>query len=359
MMLKKIKKEIQIIAEVGVNHNGSLSKAKKLILTAKNCGANFVKFQNFQAEKLSTKSAKMAEYQIKNLKKKSTQFQMLKRLELTRKIYPALKNFSKKNNITFLSSPFDEENYDYLTKNLKCKIIKIPSGEINNYLMLKKISLKKHQIILSTGMSNFKEIANTINFICKKKLYKVNSNQVKILNPNLLKFVKKKVFLLHCVTDYPVEDSNANLNAIKTMAEQFKLIIGYSDHTKGITAPVIATSFGAKIIEKHLTLNVNDIGPDHKASLNPKEFKKMVQNIRIFEKMLGNGIKKIEKCEKKNFFIARKSLVSKKAIKKGEKFNLENLTVKRPGNGVPASKIFQYIGKKSKFIYKEDEMINE
>lgn len=359
MMIEKIKKEIQIIAEVGVNHNGKLQRAKKLILAAKKCGANFVKFQNFEADKLSSKKAKMAQYQVKNTKSKSTQFEMLKKLELSKKNYPLLKKFAKKNNIEFLSSPFDEKNYDYLTNHLKCKIVKIPSGEINNYLMLRKISLNKNQIIMSTGMSNLTEIADAINLICKKKIYSVKSNNVKIIKPNLLKYLKKKIFLLHCVTDYPVEDKFANLNAIRTMSDKFQLNVGYSDHTKGILAPVIATTLGAKIIEKHLTLNVNDKGPDHKASLNPNEFKKMVQNIRTFEKMLGNGVKKIENCEKKNFFVARKSLVSKRSIKKGEKFNYENLTVKRPGSGIPASKIYEYIGKLSKFSYKTDELIKE
>ncbi len=352
------KKKIIIIAEIGVNHDGNFKKAKKLILAAKKCGADFVKFQNFQASKLSTTFAKMAKYQIKNTKQKVSQFKMLKKLELKKNDYPKLKKFAKKNKIFFLSSPFDEGNLEYLTKNLKCKIIKIPSGEINNYLMLNKVNLNKHQIILSTGMSTNLEIAGAINIISKKKIYLISKNEIKIKNQKLLNQIKKKIFLLHCVTDYPVENKFANISAIKNMQKIFKLDIGYSDHTKGILAPVIASSYGAKIIEKHLTLNVNDKGPDHRASLSPREFKEMVLNIRTFENMRGNGIKKVEYCEKKNISVARKSIVSKTQIKKNEFFTLKNITVKRPGNGISASKFFDFIGKKSRKNYEQDQLID-
>jgi len=352
------KKKVIVIAEIGVNHDGNFKKAKKLILAAKKCGADFVKFQNFQASKLSTTFAKMAKYQIKNTKQKVSQFEMLKKLELKKNDYPKLKKFAKKNEISFLSSPFDEENLEYLTKNLKCKIIKIPSGEINNYLMLNKVNLNKHQIILSTGMSTNLEIAAAINIICKKKIYLISKNKIKIKNQKLLNQIKKKIFLLHCVTDYPVENKFANISAIKNMQKIFKLDIGYSDHTKGILAPVIASSYGAKIIEKHLTLNVNDKGPDHRASLSPREFKEMVLNIRTFENMRGNGIKKVEYCEKKNISVARKSIVSKTQIKKDEFFTLKNITVKRPGNGISASKFFDFIGKKSRKNYEQDQLID-
>lgn len=345
-----------IIAEIGVNHNGSIENAKKLILAAKKSGADAVKFQNFKAELLVTKKAPMADYQIKNTNSKKTQYNLLKKLELSHENYKYLINFSKKNKIKFLTSIFDEKSLEYVKKKLKINLIKIPSGELNNFLMLSKINLKKEKIILSTGMSNIHEIMNAINIISKNKIYSKSRNKILINNKNFKK-IKNKLFLLHCVTDYPVKNQYANLSAIQTLSNNFQLTIGYSDHTLGKIAPVAAVAYGAKIIEKHFTLNKKDLGPDHKASLEPEEFKSMVKNIRIIEKMRGNGLKKLEKCEFKNIKIARKSLVAKKNIKKNQVFTIFNLTTKRPGTGKPASLFFKYLGKKSKKNYLKDELI--
>lgn len=349
--------KINIIAEIGVNHNGKMSLAKKLIKQAKYCGADFVKFQNWKAESLVTESAEMAYYQIKNIKKKFKQIDLLKPLELKDKDYFILNNYAKKNNINFISSPFDEESYQFLANKINSKIIKIPSGEINNFLMLNNVNLNRHKIFISTGMANLAEIANCINFIAKCKVYKIKKNKIMIQKKTKLNFLKKKIILMHCVTDYPVLDNFANLCAIKTMKEIFKLPIGYSDHTKGIIAPIIAASFGARLIEKHLTYDQNSKGPDHKASLNPTQFKIMVQNIRTFEKMEGNGIKSPQICEKSNMKIARKSIVAKQKIKRGETFTLKNITVKRPAGGKDPSQFFKFLGKKAKKNYIKDQKI--
>ena len=351
------KKKIIIIAEIGVNHNGNINLAKKLIILAKKCGADFVKFQNWKAEDLVTRDAKMAKYQIHNTKKKIKQLDLLRPLELNEKNYFEIENFAKKNRIKFLSSPFDEKNFEFLSKKIKSKVIKIPSGEINNYLMLSKVKLNKHKILLSTGMSNLKEITNTLNFIIKDKIYFFKKGKVKILKKKKLNYFRKKICILHCVTDYPVSEEFANLKAIKTLSNSFQLPVGYSDHTLGVEAPVIAASLGAEIIEKHITINKKLKGPDHKASLSPPEFKNMVKKIRNFEKMLGNGLKLPQKCEIKNMKIARKSIVARKKINKGEKFDINNITVKRPAGGLDPSVYFHMIGKLSKKNYKKDEKI--
>jgi len=351
------RKKIYIIAEIGVNHNGKLALAKKMILEAKKAGADAVKFQNFKASNLTTKNAKKAPYQLKNTKNAQTQQKMLKKLELKLKDYFFLKKFSKKNRIDFFTSVFDEESIDFLKNKLKQNLIKIPSGELNNVLITEKLNIKDYKIILSTGMANISEIAESLNSILKKKIYFVSKNRVKILNHSFLNKIRKKITLLHCVTDYPVDLKFANLNCIKTLSSKFKIPIGYSDHTPGINAPLVAASLGAIMIEKHFTLNKNMNGPDHKASLEPNEFALMVQNIRNFEIMLGDGVKKVEKCERKNINIARKSIIAKKNIGKGEKFSKKNLTTKRPGNGLSPTKIKNLIGKKSRYNFKQDNLI--
>ncbi|MDA7780399.1 N-acetylneuraminate synthase family protein [Candidatus Pelagibacter sp.] len=356
-MLQTKNQRVIIIAEAGVNHNGKIKLAKKLIDIAKNCGADFIKFQNWQAKDLVTNYAKMAPYQIKNTKKNFNQIELLKPLELKKKYYPVLKKYSKIKKIGFLSSPFDEKNYRYLTKELGCKLVKIPSGEINNFFMLNEVDLKKEKLIMSTGMSNLKEIAQAINFIAKSKVYKVHNNKVKLLNIKKYNYIKDKISLLHCVTDYPVQEKFANLKCIKTLINNFKLNVGYSDHTSGILAPIIAVSLGAKIVEKHLTINKKMSGPDHKASIEENEFLEMTKNIRSYEKMIGTGFKDIQKCEIKNMKIARKSIVARTKILKGEIFNFSNLTAKRPASGKRPSDLFEYLGKRSKKIYKKDDLI--
>lgn len=326
-----------IIAEVGVNHNGLFKNCLKLIDKAKEAGADIVKFQTFKAENLTIKNYPKANYQ-KNYKKNVTQFNMLKKLELKRSFHIKLKNYCKKKNIEFLSSGFDVDDLEFLKK-LNLKRFKIPSGEITNYLYLKKIASFKKEVILSTGMSTIAEIEKAVKILIKNGL------------------TKKKIILLHCISEYPTKVSSANLNAIKTMQDFFKLKIGFSDHTLSLLVPSIAVALGASIIEKHITLNNNLPGPDHKSSLNPLDFKKMVNNIRLTENSLGNGIKKPNKGEKKVLKTARKSIVAKTIIVKGEKFSLENLTCKRPNIGISSMEIIKVIGKKSKKNYKPDDLI--
>jgi len=357
MMLNTKNNKVYLIAEIGVNHNGLLSLAKKMIKYAKKCGADAVKFQNFKAEKLVTKKAKKASYQVKNTKSNETQFKMLKKLELKEKNYFLLKKYAQKNKIEFISSVFDEESIDFLVKKLKLKIIKIPSGEISNYLILKKLNVFKYKILLSTGMSSYIDIIKAINTIAKKKVYEFRKGKVFIINKKIYQKIKKNLCLLHCVTDYPVKDNFANLNCVDNFIKDFKLVTGYSDHTLGILAPLISASKGAKIIEKHFTLDKNMNGPDHAASSTPKEFKEMTKNIRKFELMSGNGKKKIEKCELKNIKITRKSIVARVLIKKNHKFTYKNLTAKRPGTGLNPFLIKELINKKSKRIFNPDALI--
>ena len=355
MML--LDKKIYIIAEAGVNHNGKLSIAKKLIKAAKKAGASAIKFQSFSAENLVIKNSKKAPYQIKNTRNKDTQYKMLKKLELKTSDYYAIKNYSKKLKIDFISSVFDEESISFLIKKMKSKIIKIPSGEITNYLILKKLDLNSSFIILSTGMANLKEIADAVNTISNSKIYKFKNNKIKIINKKKLNKLKNKLIILHCVTDYPVIDKYANLKSIETLQKELKINIGYSDHTLGILAPIIAVSKGAKVIEKHITLSKKMSGPDHLASLEPDEFEEMVKNIKKFEEMVGSGKKILQKCELKNINVARKSIVAKKLINKNDKFSFENLTSKRPGNGISPMKIKELINTKSKKKYRPDQIV--
>ena len=345
-----------IIAEAGVNHNGSMKYAEKLILGAKKAGADAIKFQNFISENLVTKGAPKAKYQIINTKKNSKQLQMLKKLELKKKSYFKLLKLCKKYKIDFITSVFDEESLDFVQQNLNYKFLKIPSGEINNFILLDKIN-KNKRLLLSTGMSNLKNIAESINRIFKLKIYRVQKNNNVKINKFFLKKIIKRINVMHCVTDYPVENLYANLKAINYLKDKLKLDVGYSDHTRGISAPIVAVAYGAKVIEKHLTLDKKMPGPDHVASLDLNEFKAMCIEIRNIEKMLGNGIKKIEKCEKKNIKIAKKSLVAKKLIKKGDILSLDNVTAKRPFNGTSPDKIDMIINSKSKKNYLKDDLI--
>ena len=357
MIFPEKKNKIYIIAEIGVNHNGKIALAKKLIKAAKKSGADAVKFQNFTADNLTTRNAKKAPYQIKNTKNNKSQYLMLKDLELKRDHYFILKKFCKKIKIDFISSVFDSESIDFLSKKLKINKIKIPSGELTNPLILNKLSIKNYKILLSTGMGNMKEIIDAINIISKSNIYKYDKNKVKILNHKKLNKIRNKLVVLHCVTDYPVEDKYANLKCIENLSKNLQINIGYSDHTKGTIAPVIAASKGARIIEKHFTLSKKMKGPDHIASLEPQEFSEMVKNLRTFELMYGNGEKKVEKCELKNINIARKSIVAKYLIKKNEKFTYQNLTAKRPGNGMSPMMIKKLINKKSKKTFFPDQQI--
>lgn len=346
-----------IIAEAGVNHNGKLEIAKKLIKAAKKAGADAIKFQYFDTENLVKKNAAKAPYQKKNDNKNKTQYEMLKKYEFKIDKFKLLKNYSKQLNIDFILSPFDLISLNKIKKFLSPKIIKIASGEITNYQLLSEIDINKEKIILSTGMSNISEIVNACNVIAKKKFLDFKNKKIIIINKRIFNKIKKKLSILHCVTSYPADDVFLNLRVIKMMEDNLKLDIGYSDHSKDIMVPVIAVSMGAKIIEKHITLNRKMIGPDHKASIEPKAFLKMVKNIKRVDKILGKPIKKIQKSEIQNLKPARKSIYAKKNILKNEKFTKENLIVQRPFAGKCASKYFEVIGRKSERNYKSGQII--
>lgn len=323
-----------IIAEAGVNHNGDISLACKLAKAAKDAGADIVKYQTFIPEDLVTNSASLANYQ-KNTNNNS-QLDMLRRLALSFDDYKKLKDYCDDINISFLSSPFDLKSIDYL-HSLGMKMWKIPSGEVTNLPYLIKIAKFHEPIIMSTGMCEVEEIANAID----------------ILKENGASDIK----LLHCTTEYPAPFEDINLKALYTLKETFGVEVGYSDHTKGIEAPIAAVSMGATIIEKHFTLDKNMEGPDHKASLEPNELKQMIYSIRNVEKALGDGNKRITNSERKNIEIVRKSIVASKDIKKGEILSEQNITTKRPGNGISPMKWFEVIGTKAIKDFTKDELI--
>ena len=334
-------KHVCIIAEIGVNHNGSENTAIELIKKAKKCGADVVKFQLFSAESLITKSANKPQYIKTNKKLKSkSQFQILKKLELPIKSIKKLRDFCKKIDIEFLISPFDIGSIQEIKK-LRLNVIKIPSGEINNYPYLREIGKLNKRVILSTGMSNLNEIKRAIHILQK------------------FGTKKNKITLLHCTTDYPTKVEDVNLSAMITMREKLKTQVGYSDHTNGTAIAIAAATLGACIIEKHFTLNKNMNGPDHKASLEPTEFSSMVKSVREVSQAFGHGEKIPTSSEMKNINLVRKSIVAKRNIKKNELFNEENITTKRPGSGISPMKWNQIIGKKSKRKYNFDDIIKE
>ena len=334
--------KVLVIAEAGVNHNGDLNLAKKLIEKASEAGADYVKFQSFVASEGISKNAPKAKYQIKNAKDKNeSQFEMIKKLELSKKDHLELIRHCKKCKIAFLSTPFDLPSIELLNE-LKLELFKIPSGEITNLPYLKAIAKLNKKVILSTGMANLKEISWALNVLMQNGTKKEN------------------ISILHTNTAYPTPFEDANLKAILSLKRHFKEhIIGYSDHTLGITCAIMAVSLGAKIIEKHFTLDKNLNGPDHKASLEPFELKAMIKAIKETELALGNGRKCISKSEKENLLIARKSLVAKIDIKKGQIFSEQNLTTKRPASGISAMLYDEYLGRVAKKTYKKDELINE
>jgi len=308
-----------IIAEVGVNHNGSLEIAKKMIDVAVNTGVDAVKFQMFKADKVVTATADKANYQIKNTGTTESQCEMLKKLELPLSGHEELFSYCREKDIMFMSTPFDEESADILD-NLGMAIFKIPSGEITNKLLIQHIASKKKNIILSTGMSYLGEVEKAINWISElwDKLDK-----------------KPRITLLHCVSNYPAKIEDTNLLAMKTLKKAFGLHVGYSDHTMGIEIPIAAVAMGASMIEKHFTLDRNMKGPDHKASLEPDELHAMVNMIRNIEKAMGDGIKRPAKNEEDIRHIARRSLVTTRDIKVGDTILPDDIIVKRPGNGIP------------------------
>lgn len=333
-----IKNKIFIIAEAGVNHNGNINLAYKMVDEAKKAGVDCIKFQTFKTEKIITKDAKKAEYQEKNTENKETQYEMLKKLELTYDEFKKLKKYCEEKEIMFLSTPDEEESLNFLIDELNMEIIKIGSGEISNYIYLEKIAQKNKPIILSTGMSTLGEVEKALEIIKK--------------------YNNQKITLLHCTTNYPCPIEEVNLSAMLTLKEAFKLDVGYSDHTLGIEIPIAATALGATVIEKHFTLDKNLDGPDHKASLDSLELTKMVEAIRNIEKALGNGIKQPNASENKIKEVVRRKIIIFKNLKKGHILKEEDLIFKRSNNGIEAEFYKIIIGKKIKRDLKEETIIS-
>lgn len=324
-----------IIAEAGVNHNGYLKLAKRLVNVAKKSGADAVKFQTFKAEDLVRKKAKMADYQKKNARQKENQLKMLEKLELSERDFRELKKYCDKKKIIFLSTPHTEDAIDFLEPLVPA--YKIGSGDLTNLLFLEKVAGKRKPIILSTGMATLEEVREAVNTIKKAG--------------------NNKIILLHCTTNYPCLLEEVNLKAMETLKKEFNLPVGYSDHTLGIMVPIIAVALGARILEKHFTLNKNLPGPDHKASLVPTELKEMVKSIRDVEKALGSDIKKPTKSEEKIKKVIRKSIVAIIDIKKLDKIKENMLIIKRPGTGIKPKYFYKIIGKIAKKDIKKDNLI--
>lgn len=332
-------KRTLIIAEAGVNHNGDIAKAKALIDKGAEAGVDYVKFQTFKAEKLVTKQAKRASYQDKNTQDNDSQYEMLKKLELSQALHQELMDYCNQKGVKFLSTGFDSESLVFLAQ-LGITIAKVPSGEITNLPYLRQVASLFPEVILSTGMATIDEIKDA----------------VKVLTDNGVS--KNKITILHCNTEYPTPMEDVNLKAMLHIQRELGVLVGYSDHTLGIEVPIAAVALGATVIEKHFTLDKTLPGPDHKASLEPNELKAMVSAIRNIEKAIGgSGLKEVSKSEEKNKPIARKSIVASTDIKKGNIFTPENLTVKRPGTGISPMQWDEVIGKESKRDFEEDDLI--
>ena len=329
---------IIIIAEAGVNHNGSMESAKKLVDVAADAGADYVKFQTFKADTLVTQSAEKAEYQKILTDKSESQFEMIKKLELDKSAHDELIKHCEKKGIRFLSTAFDHDSIELLA-DLNIPLYKIPSGEITNLPYLRHIGRMGKPIILSTGMSTLEEVQKALNVLLESGAE------------------KEKITILHCNTEYPTPMEDVNLKAMLTIREELGVNIGYSDHTLGIEVPIAAVAMGATVIEKHFTLDRTLTGPDHAASLEPHELKSMVTAIRNIKKAMGDGIKKPSPSETRNIPIARKSIVAKKPIKKGERYSEENITVKRPGTGISPIEWDNIINQKSIKDFIIDDLI--
>ena len=327
-----------IIAEAGVNHNGNYELAKQLALKAKEAGADYVKYQTAVPEKVISRYAEMAEYQKENTGKVESQLEMCKRIHLKLSDYAPLKKYCEEIGIKFISTPFDLDSIDVL-KDMGMDFWKVPSGEITNYPYLVKIANTHMPVVMSTGMCEINEIREALNVLCDNGL------------------TMDQISLLHCNTEYPTPMKDVNLKAMDDLSREFGVRVGYSDHTKGIEVPIAAVAMGAQIIEKHFTLDHNMEGPDHKASLEPDELKAMVDAIHNIERAIGDGVKHVSESERKNIAIARKSIIAAHAIKKGETLTEENLTVKRPGNGISPMKWKEVIGTVAVRDFKEDELI--
>jgi len=360
-----LKKSVYIIAEAGVNHNGDSDLAFQLVNAAAQAGADAVKFQTFKAENLVTKKADKADYQKQRTQSDESQYVMLKRLELSYELHHELIKRCQRHGIEFLSTAFDQESLDFLVNDLGLKTLKIPSGEITNGPLLLAHAVTSCDLILSTGMATLGEIEEALGVLAFGMLHRDSSQiqpsraafQQAYLSEDGQALLKRKVTLLHCTTEYPAPLEEINLNAMDTMQKSFGLQVGYSDHSEGITVPTAATALGAKIIEKHFTLDRELPGPDHKASLVPNELGELVAAIRAVELAMGYGIKGPTASEVKNREIARKSLVARCKIEEGDLFTEENLACKRPGLGISPMSFWKYLGRKSGKSLDEDQCL--
>ncbi|QWV95974.1 N-acetylneuraminate synthase [Geomonas nitrogeniifigens] len=351
-----------IIAEAGVNHNGDIEMAKRLIEAACEAGADAVKFQTFKAEKLVSRFAAKAQYQVRNTDAAESQFDMIKKLELDEGAHQLLQAHCRACGIEFLSTPFDVDSIEMLVSRFDLSRLKLPSGEVTNAPFLLKAARTGKPVILSTGMSTLDEIEAALGVLafgylggnespsvsCFRKAYASSAGR---------ELLSLKVILLHCTTEYPAPVAEVNLRAMDTMRQAFGLPVGYSDHTEGIAVPIAAAAREAAVIEKHFTLDRTLPGPDHRASLEPDELRTMVQGIRGIELALGSGEKEAAPSELKNMSVARKSLVAGCAIAAGERFTCENLVVKRPGSGISPMLFWEYLGRKAEKSYQADEVI--
>lgn len=327
---------VYIIAEAGVNHNGSYELACRLVDAAKGAGVDCVKFQTFISKNMVSHDTRKAEYQKANTTEHDSQFEMIKKLELSFADFRNLKAYCDRSGISFLSTPFDLESIIFLYS-LNMPFWKIPSGEVTNLPYLLAIAKTRKPVVMSTGMCELGEIQAAID----------------VLKENGTSDIK----LLHCNTEYPTPYEDVNLNAMQSMRSRFNVEIGYSDHTRGIEIPIAAAALGATIIEKHFTLDRNMEGPDHKASLEPNELAAMVRGIRNVENALGNGVKTVSQSERKNMTVARKSIVARRAIENGELLTEGNIAVKRPGSGISPMRWFEILGTHAVRDFEEDELI--
>lgn len=329
-------KHVIIIAEAGVNHNGSFELAKKMVDAAKEAGVDYVKFQTFNPKKLVSKYAEKAEYQKETTGSDETQLQMLQKLTLTEDNFLSLRGYCREVGIGFISTPFDLDSIAFL-ETFDMDFWKVPSGEVTNLPYLEAIARTKRKVVMSTGMCDMNEIQDAIEVLEKNGTTEIT--------------------LLHCNTQYPTPYEHVNLSAMNSIRDALHKEVGYSDHTQGIVVPIAAVAMGATVIEKHFTLDKNMEGPDHKASLNPSELRQMVVAIRNIEQAIGNGLKEPSSSEMANKGVARKSIVASRSIKQGEVFSEENLTTKRPGTGISPMKWYEVIGKVAPRDFSEDEII--
>jgi len=353
---------VYIIAEAGVNHNGSLDLAKRLVDAAADAGADAVKFQTFKADKLVSREAPKAGYQLANTDNQESQYEMIKKLELDEAAHAILIEYCKSKGIEFLSTPFDLESLDLLARRLDLFRIKLPSGDITNAPLLLETALTGKPAILSTGMSTLGDIELALGVLAFgylrlneapsiaafERAYGSNAGRQKL---------RDNLTLLHCTTEYPAPFDEVNLHAMTTMRQAFGVPVGYSDHTRGIAIPLAAVALGAVMIEKHFTLDQNLPGPDHKASLEPAELHQMVRSIREVEAAMGSTIKQPALSELGNRLVARKSLVAASAIGKGELFTAQNVAIKRPGDGISPARYWEWVGKTATRDYTADSKL--